>query len=76
VPSGFEFDTSDKLTLICSKTGFRKKVIEFSYGPFTHYHMRFTESSNSRLRGKMLLVQQAGGKEIETEVGDVLLERE
>ena len=75
IPSEFEFDGSGNLKFFCVKIAFRKKLTEFSYGPFTHYHLRFYERSDTRLRGKIFLVQNGDGAE-EIEVGDVGMELE
>ena len=73
IHSEFEFGSSGELKKMCINIAFRKQLIEFSYGPFTHYLMRFTEWSETGLRGKMLLIQN-GNDETETEVGDVVME--
>lgn len=73
IHSEFKFESPGKLKEICTNIVVRKQVVEFSYGPFTHYHMRFTEWSDTALRGKMLLIQNGNGGE-DFEVGDVVLE--
>ena len=73
IHSEFEFGSSGELKKTCINIAFRKTLREFSYGPFTHYHMRFTAWSETGLRGKMLLVQNSNG-ETETEVGEVVME--
>lgn len=73
IHSEFEFDNEGNLKKMCLNIAFRKKLKEFSYAPFTHYHMRFTEWSEAALRGKMLLVQNGNGEK-EVEVGEVVME--
>lgn len=71
IPSDITFDALGRISSICLKTIFRKPLIQFSYAPYTHYHMRFTEVSESRLRGKMIAVIN----DEEVEAGEVILER-
>ena len=77
IPTEFEFDSSTgKIKKMCLKVAFRKKLEDFSYGPYTHYHMVLTQNSDFWLRGKMLLVKNGDGEEREIEIGDVILERD
>jgi hypothetical protein len=68
----FEFEPSGTLKSVCVMTVFRKPIRQFSYGPYTRYHMQFTHVSDSQIWGKMIVYMD--GKEME--VGDVILERE
>jgi hypothetical protein len=69
----FKFESPGKLSEICTNIVVRNKLVEFSYGPFTHYHMRFSHWSDTGLTGKMLLVKNGNAQE-ELEVGDIVLE--
>ncbi|HMG76646.1 MAG TPA: hypothetical protein VK582_24430 [Pyrinomonadaceae bacterium] len=71
--SEFEFTDCGKLKKVCLNVAFRNQLVEFSYGPYTHYRMRFDAWSGARVRGKMLLVQN-GDTDLEVEVGDVVME--
>jgi len=69
----FIFESPGRLKEISTNIVVRNKLVEFSYGPFTHYRMRFSDWSDAVLRGKMLLVENGNGAE-EVEVGDFVLE--
>lgn len=77
IPAEFEFDSSSgKLRRISLSIALRQKLRDFSYGPFTHYQVEFIESSDFRLRGRVLLVKNGNGVERKIEIGDIILERE
>jgi hypothetical protein len=69
----FIFESPGRLKEISTNIVVRNKLVEFSYGPFTHYRMRFSDWSDAVLRGKMLLIKNGNGAE-EVEVGDIVLE--
>lgn len=69
----FIFESPGRLKEISTNIVVRNKLVEFSYGPFTHYRIRFSDWSDTVLRGKMLLIQNGNGAE-ELEVGDIVLE--
>jgi hypothetical protein len=72
IPSHFEFTPWGNIKSFWMKTAFRNPVRQFSYGPFTSYRVQFTSVSDSELRGKMYVYFG----EQETEVGDVIFEKE
>lgn len=69
----FKFESPGRLKEISTNIVVRNKLVEFSYGPFTHYRMRFFEWTNIELRGKMFVVRNGNGSE-EIEVGDIVME--